>query len=179
MSKADFFVQLRNRLWGLPYEEQQNIMKVYEDLFLQLEASGKSELEIIQSLGYMPVPMQSPPPGVPPRMEPAKSGLRKAFAFIALSLFNLIFATAPILTVAALLFSLWLMGVVFTFSPLWILLGTGIPDTLQVLMFEICVSLVLSGLGVLLVMGMWKSNKYFYALFKKYIALNMRLIRGD
>jgi uncharacterized membrane protein len=180
MSKADFFLQLRDRLRGLPYEEQQNIVHVYEDLFRQAEQSGKSELEIIQSLGYIPVPIQPGLPGAPSfPPKPVETGMRKIIAFIALGLFNLIFVLGPFIAVTALLFSFSLTAVLFMFSSVWIIIGTGIPDTFPILMLEICVAVTMTGLGVLLGIGLWKLDCFWIRLVKRYMALNIRLVKGD
>ncbi|MDF2936439.1 MAG: hypothetical protein K0Q90_1812 [Paenibacillaceae bacterium] len=180
MSKADFFLQLRARLRGLPPEEQENILGVYEDLFRQAEVGGKSEEEIIRSLGFIPVPVdQSPQPHIHRSYSAGKSGLRSFSAACALLLFNLIFALAPFLTIALLLFSFSLVAVLFAFSLFWVVIGTGIPPTLEILLLEIFTTMTLSGLGILLGAAMWKLNIAFWSVVKRYVALNLRLVRGD
>lgn len=183
MSKADFFQQLQERLRGLPDEERQNIVHVYEDLFRQAEAGGKSEEEIIRSLGYIPVPVpgQQPPPFTQQPKPPSRAagGTRAVMAAIALGLFNLIFLLGPFIAAAALLFSLSLVAVLFAFSPIWVFIGTGIPASMEVLLLELFTSLTLTGLGVMLGMAMWKLNHGFLDVVKRYTALNLKLIRGD
>ncbi|WP_181592651.1 HAAS signaling domain-containing protein [Paenibacillus sp. YN15] len=180
MSKADFFLQLRTRLRGLPPEEQENILGVYEDLFRQAEAGGKSEEEIIRSLGFIPVPVEQSPRAHNHRpYPPAGGGLRPFAAACALLLFNLIFALAPFVAIASLLFSFSLVAVLFAFSLVWVIIGTGIPPTLEVLLLEVFATMTLSGIGVLLGAAMWKLNIAFWSLVKRYIALNLRLVRGD
>jgi uncharacterized membrane protein len=184
MSKADFFTQLQERLRGLPYEEQQNIIRVYEDLFRQAEMSGKSDREVIESLGFIPIPVH--PAAAPPEkrsgsaiMRSAENGIRFIIAAIALGLFNLIFILGPLVGFAAVLFSLSLVAVLFTFSSIWIILGTGMPTSFSVLLLEIFSALALTGLGVLLGIGMWKVNIGFCKLVKRYIRMNIKLIRGE
>lgn len=180
MSKADFFLQLQERLRGLPYEEQQNIIRVYEDLFRQAELSGKSEREIIQSLGYVPVPVPPQPPRTgAAAMRSAESGVRSVVAAIALLFFNLIFVLPFYAAAALTLFSFSLVSFLFTFSFIWIVLGTGIPNTLAMLMTEIFMTLLLTGSGVLLGLGMWKVNRGFLKLTKRYFKMNMKLIKGE
>jgi uncharacterized membrane protein len=180
MSKADFFIQLQERLRGLPYEEQLNILRVYEDLFRQAEAGGKSEKEIIESLGFTPVPMPAQASYErPPVYRKPSSGLRATIAAVSLVMFNLIFILGPFIAIAATLFSLSLTAVLFTFSSVWVIIGTGIPDTMNILLLEIFTTLTLTGLGVLLGIGMWKLNYWFIALVKRYLALNLRLVRGE
>lgn len=181
MSKADFFLQLQERLRGLPPEERQNIIRVYEDLFAQAEASGKNELDIIRSLGFTPLAeIPSVPPAFPGHRPPQReSGVRKIAAAIALGLFNLIFVLAPFIAAAGLLFSLALIAIVFSSSTLWILLGSGIPTSTDMLLLELFTAMTLTGLGVLIGMGVIKLNRKFTALTKRYVAHNLRLIRGE
>lgn len=180
MSKADFFLQLRARLRGVPPEEQENILGVYEDLFRQAEAGGKSEEDIIRSLGFIPVPMEPLPPVRNTRPPSSgRGGLRSVSAAFALLLFNLIFVLAPFITIAALLFGFSLVAVLFSFSLVWVVIGTGIPPTFQTLLLEIFTTMTLSGIGILLGAAMWKLNIAFWAVVKRYLALNLRLIRGD
>ena len=49
MDKKDFFAELRRALSGLPSEERDNVLKYYEDYFL--DAEGESDAEIIRGLG--------------------------------------------------------------------------------------------------------------------------------
>lgn len=183
MSKADFFLQLQERLRGLPHEEQQNILRVYEELFRQAELNGKSEREIIESLGFVPVPIppHSPhagfPGGKPARS--AENGVRAVVASVALFFFNLIFILPFYITAAALLFSFSLISFLFTFSSIWIILGTGIPSTLTMLLLEVFLTLFLTGAGVLMGIGLWKANRGFIRLTKRYVGLNLKLIKGE
>lgn len=181
MSKADFFLQLQERLRGLPYEERQNIIQVYEDLFRQAEQNGKSEREIIESLGFVPVPVSPPSFGgyTPPMPARRGSGFRSILAAIALVLFNLIFVLAPAIGIAATLFSLSIASVLFAFSAIWIILGTGIPESFSFLLVEICSALVLTGSGILLGGGLYVVNRGFIRLMKRYVRLNLKLIKGE
>ncbi|KIL35210.1 hypothetical protein SD70_32285, partial [Gordoniibacillus kamchatkensis] len=56
MGKLEYFKELEYRLRGLPERERQNIIAVYEELFQKAEANGKSESDIIDSLGFPRVP---------------------------------------------------------------------------------------------------------------------------
>jgi uncharacterized membrane protein len=56
LNKTEYFKELEYRLRGLPERERQNILAVYEELFQKAEANGKSESDIIDSLGFPRVP---------------------------------------------------------------------------------------------------------------------------
>jgi len=180
MTKAEFFMQLQDRLRGLPQEEKQNIIRIYEDLFRQAEESGKSEREIIESFGFQLPPIPNQPPLTGQRlMRRAESGARVVITSVALGLFNLLFVLGPFLAVAASLFTLSLVAILFTFSTFWIILGTGLPTSLTILLLEIFFALMMTGLGVLLTIGMWKVNVGFKKLVIRYVRLNLRLIKGE
>lgn len=186
MSKADFFNQLQERLKGLPYEERRNIIQIYEDLFRQAEESGKSEREVIESLGFVAVPMperpvmqvESPNTGSSFKRT-AENGVRTVVAAIALGIFNLMFVLMPLLLVACIIFTLSMTAVLFSFSSIWIILGTGIPSSVSMLLLEVFSTLALTGLGVLLGIGMWKLTIGFVRLVKRYVRMNLKLIRGE
>ncbi|MFC0211084.1 hypothetical protein ACFFK0_01255 [Paenibacillus chartarius] len=56
MGKMEYFRELEYRLRGLPERERQNIIAVYEELFQKAEENGKSENDIVDSLGFPRVP---------------------------------------------------------------------------------------------------------------------------
>lgn len=178
MSKAQFFHHLRERLRGLPDEEQQSIIRVYEELFQKAESNGKSEREIIESLGFQPNDSFIPSLGRPSRNF-AETGIRIGVAAIALGFFNIIFILGPFIAVSALLFALTLTAVLLACSSIWIVIGTGVPETLTTLLLEIFTALTFTGLGVLLGIGMWKADRLFLTLVKRYVRLNLKLIKGE
>lgn len=204
MTKEVFFQQLRARLRGLPTPEQQHIIRIYEDLFAQAEANGKSEQEITASLGFQlpsseagvpPTYAQSqsynskdpfPPvnghrsvPMPAPTITPADSRLRMLAAAIALGLFNLIFVLWFFLAGWGVLLGLNISSFVFLLSPIWVLIGSGIPDSPSMWMAESFAALAMIGLGGLLAIGTMYANRGMWAITKRYVRVNMRLIRGE
>jgi len=183
MSKAEFFHQLRERLRGLPFEEQMNIISVYEDLFRKAEEGGKSEREIVESLGYRSLGQEPGLPAVPSLSDKVKRsaeiGVRAVVATIALGLFNLIVVLAPFVAITLLLFALGLTAVLLAFSSIWIAVGTGVPDSLETLLMMIFTALATTGLGVLMSIGLFYVGRGYWKLVKGYARLNLRLIKGE
>jgi uncharacterized membrane protein len=73
LNKTEYFKELEYRLRGLPERERQNILAVYEELFQKAEANGKSESDIIDSLGFPRVPNWEAARGTAPE-PPAAEG---------------------------------------------------------------------------------------------------------
>lgn len=181
MSKAEFFRQLDERLKGLPRQEQERIVRVYEDLFQQAEVNGKSERQIVEALGCSSSssPWSNYATASDRFKQTAESGIRVLVASLALALFNLMFILGPAVAVIAVLFTLSLCSLLLVLSPIWIFAGTGVPDKLTVLLLELFASLAGTGLGLLLSIGMWFADKAFFRLAKAYVRMNLRLIKGE
>lgn len=178
MSKAEFFRQLRDQLRGLPEEERQRIVKVYEDLFLEAEANGKNEQEITQSLGFHPA-QPLPEASRIGSNRPADTGIRVVIAAIALGLFNLTFVLGPFVGITAALFSLALAAVILTTSIVWIVIGTGFPASALVLQLEVFTVLAATGLGLLLGIAVKYLAFWYFRIIKVYVRRNIRLVKGE
>lgn len=182
VTREQFFIQLEEKLRSLPETERRNILGVYDDLFNQAMKSGKTEEEVIQSLGYSQLyghtPTQYPLRPKPPTTV-LDTGIKAIMASLALGMFNLIFVLGPFLGVSAALFSLCVAGFVLTTSPLWILLGSGMPKTGWSLGMELFSAMAGLGLGTLLLLGLSYVVKGYFKLVKAYFRLNLRLIKGE
>ncbi|WJH36324.1 DUF1700 domain-containing protein [Paenibacillus sp. CC-CFT747] len=64
---------------------------------------------------------------------------------VTLAFFNLVFVLGPFAAVSAVLFAFCIVSLVLATSPLWIVMGSGIPDSLPALQLEIFGSLMLGG----------------------------------
>ncbi|MER2000812.1 MAG: DUF1700 domain-containing protein, partial [Lysinibacillus sp.] len=51
MNKQQFLQSLEQHLQALPQEDQQEILRDYHEYFLAAEAEGKTEQQVIESLG--------------------------------------------------------------------------------------------------------------------------------
>ncbi|WP_409343794.1 HAAS signaling domain-containing protein [Paenibacillus sp. MBLB4367] len=184
MNKDDFLRGLELRLRGLPEDEQRRIQYVYEELFRQAEANGKSEQEII---AWLSQPNRGPewmgvqaPPSYESYPTPPQDNTAKAMLVsIALGFFNLIFVLAPFLAICGVLFAFSLTSVLLIASPLFMLLGTGLDQSNTILLVELFGSLVLVGLGLLFGTAMMAIVPRFFRLTRTYIRANKRLIKGE
>jgi uncharacterized membrane protein len=184
MNKDDFLRGLELRLRGLPEDEQRRIQYVYEELFRQAEANGKSEREIIEWLSQPNRDPEWMAPQAPPMYDsyptpPQDNTAKSMLISVALGFFNLIFVLAPFLAICGVLFSFSLVSVILIASPIFILIGTGLEQTNTILLVELFGSLVLVGLGLLFGSAMLAIVPRFSRLVRTYIRANKRLIKGE
>lgn len=107
----------------------------------------------------------------------SSSPIRGLFVAIALGFFNLIFVLAPILVIGALMFAGWIVSVSFILSPIiGIVIAVGALSSYA--MFQFFSSLILCGLGLLLLLLIIPATKFFFKAFSVYIKWNIRAIRG-
>lgn len=179
MSKVDFFQQLSERLKGLPQSEQEQIIRVYSDLFEQAQADGKSEQEIAESLGTAPTGEWAYPKHHEGFRLKAESGIRMLVASLALLVFNLIFVLGPAVAVIAVLFAFSLCSILLVFSPVWIVMGSGLGAVAEEWALRLFVSMAGTGAGILCTLGAGILMKGFFRFAKAYMRMNLRLIRGE
>lgn len=105
------------------------------------------------------------------------SPIRGLFVAIALAFFNIIFIAAPIIAISAITFAGWVISVCFVFSPIiGIVVAVGALSSYA--MLQLFASLVLCGLGLLLLLIMVPVTKFFFKAIAAYIKWNIRAIRG-
>ncbi|GIP41007.1 hypothetical protein J31TS4_42870 [Paenibacillus sp. J31TS4] len=110
---------------------------------------------------------------------PQENSWRPLLSALLLGFFNLVFVLAPVVAVAASLFAVTVVSIVLVFSPVFILLGTGIPQTIIILKLEVFGALFAFGVGLLLLLLVSRLNKWFLLGVKKYTRMNIRLIKGQ
>lgn len=172
MNKEHFFIELRLYLNQLSSEEQQAVIKTYEQIFDEKEALGMSEYEVTQVL---PSPKQiaqtifselglsfntqtkvaddwveitNDATHAHNKYTHNDSKLSRPLQLIGLSLLNVFFMFWVILIISILLMSGWLVVVGFIISPLFslFLLGTAVSTYAW---FQFFISLILFGISLL------------------------------
>jgi uncharacterized membrane protein len=187
MTKASFFSDLEERLKGLPEEERKNILRVYEDLFAKAAANGKNEQEIVQSLGFtQSYEVETPAPAgkadIDDRRKPGsatENTLKALMASLALGLFNLIFVLWFFIALGAIVFSFIVTGFALVTGPVWILIGSAWPASTAELLLLVFTAMATLGLGILISLFSLHAAKWFGFIVKKYVRLNVRLIKGE
>ncbi|MBU9710223.1 DUF1700 domain-containing protein [Bacillus tamaricis] len=102
---------------------------------------------------------------------------RSVLVALALGFFNLVIVLGPFITVVSLVFAGWVTGTAFIFTPILILLNALLyPTTFE--LFELFLSLTLTGLGFFLLIGMYHVTRFVGIGIARYVQFNVNLIRG-
>lgn len=181
MNREQFLQQLANQLSALPKEERDDILNDYNEYFEDGLLEGKSESEISKNLGS-------------PELIAKELNISNTFAQVdqkmtvsnvisaiglttGLSFLNLIFVLGPALAIAGILFAGWVSSIAFIFSPLLQLVSIMLGFN-QVYAFEIFLTIGLSGLGILLLIGMYYLTIVSSKVFIKYCKWNVAVVKG-
>lgn len=181
MNQNTFLSLLNQNLHRLSQTEQADILQDFKEHFINGLADGKTEEEISASLGS---PVQIAKEMLAnyhfdKAQKKASTGnvLRAVWAAIGLSFFNLIIVLGPFIGLAGVIFAAWVTGGAFVISPFLALIQYFlIPASFE--WFEMFLSVALSGLGILLLIGMYYVTKYSFIGFMHYLKFNMKIIKG-
>ncbi|MGY3779336.1 DUF1700 domain-containing protein [Isobaculum melis] len=105
------------------------------------------------------------------------SPTRGIFVAIALGFFNLIFILAPIIAIISVIFAAWIVSTSFILSPI-IGIVVAVGELSSYAMFQFFASLILCGIGLLLLLLIVPITKFFFKACAAYIKWNIRAIRG-
>jgi len=182
MNKNEFMAKLDKSLRGVPLEERKEILYDYQEHFRVGTEKGKTEEEIISSLGN---------PRDIGRLHRANYSVNRAssgfslgwffkavLAVVALSFFNLVFILGPFLGLAGLLFGLSVATLAVIFAGLKMMWLAIIPLALTLaILIKFITSIGVIGLGILLTIAMAFTIKFFYELTISYLKWNIKLIK--
>ena len=181
MTKEQFLSELEKALKGLSSHERQDILLDYEEHFAIGLEEGHTEEDIARRLG--------PPNQIAKEMLAnyhlekvdhhlsAGNILRAVWAVIGLGFFNLVIVLGPFFALAAVIFSLWVVSVSFTLTPLMFLVNiAGYPSGF--VLFHLFASLGLCGVGIFLGIGMYFVTKFIALGFVRYLRYNLSLVKG-
>lgn len=179
MLKEEFFRDLEHKLKALPAHEREQILKVYEDLFNKAAENGKDEREVAESLGYRP---NSNHISYNPLMSNRTCEERQEFtqrtflATVGLALFNLIFVMPPVAAISVLLLLLSVGSLLIIAASVLIWFFPILPMAELPHFF---LSLLLFGFGLLCAFSSAFLIKLCVVILRKYIRINLNLIRGQ
>ena len=181
MTKETFLKQLDSSLKRLPVEERQDILQDYEEHFANALADGKTEEEIAASLGS---PNQIGKELLASHhLEKVETSMttgnivRAVWAVIGLGFFNLVIVAGPFFGLVGVLIAAWGVSAGFTVSPILMLINTIMyPQSFTI--FELFFSLLLSGIGLFIGIGMFFATKTVFNLFIRYLKFNASIVKG-
>lgn len=182
MTKNQFLAELERQLYKLPKQEVEDILRDYDEYFQNAQFDGKDEHEVIKSLGS-PKQLAKELLATYYFEEVQKSATfsniaRAVWAAVGLGFLNIIFLLGPFIGIVVTVVSLWFSAFIFVLSPLFVLFK-AIFFTESFIWFDLFVSIALSGIGILFLVGLY----YVTLLLKKwtvqYLKFNIAIVKGE
>lgn len=170
MKNEEMLQELEERLKGLPPDDREKLIELYQDLIEVAAENRKADTHLPGTLtDHYPLQIEMKNDSYP------NLG-RVILASISLFFFNLIFVLGPVITVFAVYLSLWIVSVSFVLSPLFVVTQVLIGGFT---IMELFLSLILCGVGIALGAGMVKAGKGLYKIFSTYVNWNIKLVKGE
>lgn len=182
MTRKQFLEELKKQLKKLPKQDQEEIIRYYEEYFHIALAEGKQEHEVAQSLGTpKQLAKELKATYYIEEMQKSSSFINITMAIwaaVGLGFLNIIFILGPFIAIVATFASLWVTASIFVLTPILVLINAAIQLN-SFIWFEFFVALTISGVGILLLIGLY----YITALLKKwsiqYLKLNVSIVKGE
>ena len=185
MTKYNFLNELERKLARLSADDRQEIMEDYENHFTFAKEAGKSDEEVIASLG---TPAQLAKEVLADYQlelivdqaendQSVGNVFRAIFAVGALGFFNLVFILTPAIFIYTVIFALSVTSIALTFTPILFIFATALGFQ-SFYLFELFASIASSGIGILMAIGMVFVTKFTVNMTIKYLKLNLKMIKG-
>jgi len=181
MTKYNFLSELERRLSKLPESERQEILQDYEEHFAFAEEAGKSESDVINMFGS---PAQiAKEMTADYHIEQVKETndvshvFSAIFAVGALGFFNLVFVLGPAIGTFAILFALSVTSLSLIASPILLLL-VNVVGLQAFTWFDLFSAIAAAGIGIFMAMGMYYVVQLAIKITVRYLAFNLRMIKG-
>jgi uncharacterized membrane protein len=181
MNKKEFLSDLERHLRKLPKDEKEDILQDYAEYFSIGLAEGKTESQIVKSLGspkqlskelladYHIVKMEA--------TSSTRNMFRAVWAVIGLGFVNLVIVLGPFLALLTLLGAGWICGITGILSPLLVFVSAiANPGTFE--WFDIFFSIALCGIGLFISIGMYYATSGVKNGFLRYLKYNVSIVKG-
>jgi len=176
LTKNEFLAKLRLKLHGLPREEIESIIRDYENYFSEKEKSSLSETEILTELPS-PEQVASTIKGEQNSFQQhEKSSSSKIIIAIALIFFNLTIVLGPVLGIGGAIIGLFVAAISLTLSPLLVIVKFILGERI---LFELFLSFIFSGVGLLLLPLLVKGSSLYVRTIERYTRWNIRQVQGE
>lgn len=183
VNKITFLNDLESELRWLPRKEQDRIMFKYEDIFYEGERQGRSETEILESM--------EPPKKIAKEIyaqhaidnaesAPNAQNVTKAvLATIGIGLMTLIIILIPLIFVVIIMLAMLLTSLVLILAPIIMALANILDGFSHFLFSDFLFSISYTGLGIILIVLIFKLAEILYKLILKYLRWNLNIIKGS
>ena len=182
MTKYNFLHELERWLSKLPVEDKKEIMQDYEEHFEFALEAGKSDEEVIASLGSPEKIARELLADYHVELARETKGfanaLRALFAVAGLGFFNLVFVLTPAIMIGSVIFAIGFSGIMFIAIPI-LLLFLNIVGLQAFTWFEFFMSLAIGGVGILLSIVGYYMAKWAISWTIRYLVFNLRIVKGD
>lgn len=181
MGEEQFLRALEQSLKKVPKEEREDMLNDYKEHFAIGKSEGKREEDIARALGEprkIGKEMQATY-----HLDKAKSDmttgnvLRAVWAGIGIGFFNLVIVLGIFVTLAALVFSGWVVGIAFVASPI-LAIADSILFSGPFDWFSMFTSIGFCGLGIFITIGMFYLIRVSKKGLMRYLKFNASLVKG-
>ncbi|MFC7061461.1 HAAS signaling domain-containing protein [Halobacillus seohaensis] len=181
MNKEQFLKKLSTSLRRLSEDEREDILQDFQEHFDIGKEEGETEEEISKSLGSpTQIAKELLASYYLEKVEDTSTTgnvLRAVWAVIGLGFFNLVIVLGPFIAVVAVVLAGWVSGLAFIVSPLLVLVNLAIyPGTFE--LFDLFFSITLTGLGLIIAIGMLFVTRFITTGLVRYLNYNVRLVKG-
>jgi uncharacterized membrane protein len=204
MTKQEFLAALASALERIPESERNDIVRDYEEYFIDAQSAGRSDAEVIAQLGQ---PAQLAKQLIADRhLTHAQNNLtfatflKATLAVVSLTFFNLVFILGPLIGVVGVLFGMWVTSISFILTPLiyfvslafnlpsfgtdsitGVLQQSDLPQHIQqaLVTFGGFITITASGIGLLGCVVLYYISRWFIRIFIRYMQANVSILRGS
>jgi uncharacterized membrane protein len=149
-------------------DDKNRVISLYEDLYETALAKGKEEEEIMKELGLQVVAVPNQPPSL----------AKKIGIGMGLFLFNVMVALVPAIMLVSIYLSLWTVAVACIIGAATLLISLFFIHDMDI-MQSLFISMLMSGLGMLLVVALIFIGKLLYRGVRLYFGFHMKMMRGE
>lgn len=204
MTKQEFLAELAQALYSLPTNEQRDILRDYEEYFIDAQSAGRSDAEVIEMLGQ---PNKIAEQLIADRKQNWTEAnlsfpafIRATLAIISLTFFNVVFIITPFTGIAAIVLGIWGICLTLVLTPLaytaivlfnirvsqfgnvyMFMQAFEFPTHIQQSLIRVSgfMSLVLCGIGLLGCIMLFYLSRWLVRIFMTYIKTNTSIVRGS
>ena len=181
MTKREYLNTLYYHLKYIPEQEKQDIVAEYDNHFIEGMRDGKTEEEIIATLGDpKAIAKELVADSTVSQVEETKSArnmLAAVLSVIGLSFLNLVIVLGPLLTVLGILLGIAIASIVMIGTPLILLWVHFFYDSIQLLTPDWYASFGYLGMGLMLYVLCFYLTKWTFILLVKYLKFNIKLVK--
>ncbi|MCS1350708.1 DUF1700 domain-containing protein [Mechercharimyces sp. CAU 1602] len=182
MTKDQFMKELAVSLKEIEKEELHDILQDYEEHFAVGKEKGESEESMTASLGsptqIAKEVLASYQVEKTEQEGTARSLLGTIWAVTGLVILNAVLVLGPILLIATIMLSGWVVSITLLCSPLIVLVEAAFKSQFF-FWFDLFFSLACSGVGVFATMGMFYATKAAGKGFIRYLKFNISIAKGE